>query len=107
MVNLQWLEGLPFRYFSEFGIWVGKILTSDVRFAKLAKLLSRQNFALYHSSYIFLQVIINQCKQRNTELQRSVLFDIVDGEELYISSIKTSVNGNEWKLCKSGKLNVS
>ena len=71
------------------------------------KLFSCQNFSLYNSSYIFLQVVINQCKQKTKDLQCSVLFDIVDGEELYISSIETNVNGNEWKLCKSGKLNVS
>ena len=54
LANLQWLEGLTFRYFSEFGIWVGKILTNGVRFAKLAKLFSRQNFVLYNSIAIYI-----------------------------------------------------
>ena len=61
------------------------------------------------SSYeLTLQVVQNQCKMRNTEIQHSVLFDITDEEKLYISSIDlSSVNKNEWKVLKSGKLNVS
>lgn len=51
---------------------------------------------------------MNQCETRNTKLQRSVLFYIVDGEDLCISSIDlSSVNSHEWKLHKSGKLDVS
>ena len=34
-------------YFSESGIWLGKILANDVQFAKFAKVFPRQNFALY------------------------------------------------------------
>ena len=35
-------------YFSESGIWLGKILANDVRFAKFAtKVFPCQNFALY------------------------------------------------------------
>ena len=61
------------------------------------------------SSYeLTLQVVQNQCKMRNTEIQHSVLFDITDEEKLCISSIDlSSVNKNEWKVLKSGKLNVS
>ena len=32
-------------YFSESGIWLGKILANDVQFAKFAKVFPRQNFA--------------------------------------------------------------
>ena len=34
-------------YFSEPGIWLGKILANGVRFAKFAKVFLRQDFALY------------------------------------------------------------
>ena len=34
-------------YFSEPGIWLGKILANDIRFAKFAKVFPRQNFVLY------------------------------------------------------------
>ena len=34
-------------YFSESGIWLGKILANDVQFAKFTKVFPRQNFALY------------------------------------------------------------
>ena len=34
-------------YFSESGIWLGKILVDDVQFAKFAKVFPHQNFALY------------------------------------------------------------
>ena len=34
-------------YFSESGIWLGKILANDVQFAKFAKVFPRHNFALY------------------------------------------------------------
>ena len=34
-------------YFSKSGIWLGKILANNVRFAKFAKVFPRQNFALY------------------------------------------------------------
>ena len=34
-------------YFSEPGIWLGKILANAVRFAKFAKVFPRQYFALY------------------------------------------------------------
>ena len=58
--------------------------------------------------YINLQVIQDQCKNRNTRIQRSVPFDITDGEILCISSIDFSkVNDNEWQLDRCGKLNVS
>ena len=51
---------------------------------------------------------MEQCKKRNTEIQESVTFDIVDGEELYISSIDFSnVNNHEWRLIKTGKPKVS
>ena len=51
---------------------------------------------------------MEQCKKRNTEIQQSVTFDIVDGEELYVSSIDFSrVNYHEWMLNKTGKPNVS
>ena len=36
-------------YFSESGIWLGKILANDVQFAKFTKVFPRQNFALYGS----------------------------------------------------------
>ena len=34
-------------YSSEPGIWLGKTLANDVRFAKFAKVFTRQSFALY------------------------------------------------------------
>ena len=34
-------------YFSESGIWLGKILANHVCFAKFAKVFPCQNFALY------------------------------------------------------------
>ena len=34
-------------YFSESGIWLGKILVDGIRFAKFAKVFPHQNFALY------------------------------------------------------------
>ena len=34
-------------YFSESGIWLGKILVNDITFAKSAKVFHRQDFALY------------------------------------------------------------
>ena len=34
-------------YFSESGIWLGKILANGIPFAKSAKVFPRQNFALY------------------------------------------------------------
>ena len=34
-------------YFSEPGIWLGKILVNDVCFTKFTKVLPHQNFALY------------------------------------------------------------
>ena len=37
-------------YFSESGIWLGKILANGVRFAKFAKVFHRQKFALYGNS---------------------------------------------------------
>ena len=39
-------------YFSESGIWLGKMLANDVRFAKLAKVFPCQNFALYSTNKI-------------------------------------------------------
>ena len=39
-------------YFSEPGIWLGKILVNGIRFAKFAKVFPRQNFALYGISYL-------------------------------------------------------
>ena len=34
-------------YFSESGIWLGKILANDARLAKFTKVFTRQNFVLY------------------------------------------------------------
>ena len=34
-------------YFSEPGIWVGKILANGIRFTKFANVFPRQNFVLY------------------------------------------------------------
>ena len=44
LANLQWLANI--NYFSESGIWLGKILANGVVFAKSAKVFPCQNFAL-------------------------------------------------------------
>lgn len=49
---------------------------------------------------------MEQCERRNTTINRSVTFDVVDGEELYISFIDC-VNKHEWRLIKTGKPSVS
>ena len=49
-------------YFSESGIWLGKILANDVQFAKFAKVFPRQNFALYGINYT--------CKLRKKEVKK-------------------------------------
>ena len=50
---------------------------------------------------------MEQCTKRNTKLQRSDVFVIENGDELYISSIDLStVNNHEWILYQWGKLNV-
>ena len=55
-----------------------------------------------------IKLIKEQCNTRNTDIKRSVTFDVVDGEEMYISSIDfSSVNNHEWRLTKTGKSNVS
>ena len=46
-------------YFSESGIWLGKILTNDVQFAKFAKVFPRQNFALYGISISYIPVRVS------------------------------------------------
>ena len=46
-------------YFSESGIWLGKILANDVQFAKFAKVFPRQNFALYGIKFRKLKPIID------------------------------------------------
>ena len=47
-------------YFSESGIWLGKILANDVQFAKFAKVFPHQNFALYGiCSYVATYVIMH------------------------------------------------
>ena len=42
LANLQ----LYISHFSESGIWLGKILTNDIPFAKFTKVFLHQNFAL-------------------------------------------------------------
>ena len=39
-------------YFSEPGIWLGKILANGIHFAKFAKVFPNQNFALYSNQII-------------------------------------------------------
>ena len=34
-------------YFSESGIWLGKILVNDIRFTKFAEVFPHQNFVFY------------------------------------------------------------
>ena len=53
-----------------------------------------------------LQVIIEQCEQRNTKLQHTEMFVVADGDELYVSSIDF-VNKDDWILKQRGKLTVS
>ena len=50
---------------------------------------------------------MTQCEERNVEIKQSITFGIADREELYISSIDSKVNSNEWIIAKSGKLTVS
>ena len=50
---------------------------------------------------------MEQCTKRNTKLQHSAIFDIADGDELYISSIDSSqISNYEWILNQQGRLNV-
>ena len=39
-------------YFSESGIWLGKILAKDVRFVEFTKVLPRQNFTVNYNGII-------------------------------------------------------
>ena len=41
-------------YFSESGIWLGKILMNDIGFAKFTKVFPCQNFVLYGITFDFL-----------------------------------------------------
>ena len=52
-------------YFSESGIWLGKILANDVQFAKFTKVFPRQNFALYG---IWLAYLCGVCLVRHVYL---------------------------------------
>ena len=51
-------------YFSESGIWLGKILANDIRFANFVKVFPRQSFALYSISFFHFMHVNRVCLQK-------------------------------------------